>query len=532
MVRAVDDQPKDIKKEVTEIKFLIHDLRVERFINEIIHFHVTVDTDLEIYSVDQAKAMHGEDLQELKDKAVSQRKTFQEYCNAVQSLSPQKVILDAGTRYVATIYDICELILDPRWGRADQVLSFLPRDARSARSHVHYMNCIRWICGVYYRIQHFMEEKKNETLYEEFDLSEEIQDFVRNVIYGYVTEKSSARVEIQLDRLDSVVVGGNRYRFRRMFFNLVMNAVDAMSNRRVGVLNITDVVEDDRVVLRVRDNGSGMPPEKLEELLEDKESLDGELHSLGFVFVRQTIAEFGGEVSIQSEANKGTTVAVALPYIIGGKPAPRKASECEKLDLLREVDEVRLQGLSAYATKVLAPADDQHQSCGEIVYADYKFSEAQFPGSIFGIGVTADGKVDFFTHRPYERDWNITHEDLSPMFFEAIVRGRVEEDEDEDKTPVLILKAPQNVREYFDFRDVPEKDRNPDRYVGMVHDEYILVARKLMETGMSAQIGVRVTDLDKFFPRQKEDLEGDSFELEMLAKQSLISEMTGETGFT
>jgi hypothetical protein len=367
-----------------------------------------------------------------------------------------------------------------------------------------------------------MEEKKDKDLYEEFDISEELQDFVRNVIYGYVTEKSSARVEIQLDRLDSVVLGGNRYRFRRMFFNLVMNAVDAMSKRRVGVLNITDVVEDDRVVLRVRDNGSGMSPEKLDQLLADKESLDGELHSLGFVFVRQTIAEFGGQVSIQSEVNKGTTVAVSLPYVMGGKPAPRKPSECERHELLREVDEVRLQGRSAYATKVDTPADDRHTSCGEIIYADYKVSDAQFPGSIFGIGVAAGGRLDFFTHRPYERDWNITHEDLSPMFFEATVRGRLEEDE--DKTPVLILKAPQNVREYFEFRDVPDKDRNSDRYVGMVHDEYIQIARKLIETGMSAQIGVRVTDLEKFFPRQAELLEGDPFELDMLAKQSLIAE--------
>ena len=35
------DYKEGIKKDVAEIKFLIHDLRVERFINEIIHFHVT-----------------------------------------------------------------------------------------------------------------------------------------------------------------------------------------------------------------------------------------------------------------------------------------------------------------------------------------------------------------------------------------------------------------------------------------------------------------------------------------------------------
>ena len=51
------DYKEGIKRDVAEIKFLIHDLRVERFINEIIHFHVTVNTDLEIYSLEQAQIM-------------------------------------------------------------------------------------------------------------------------------------------------------------------------------------------------------------------------------------------------------------------------------------------------------------------------------------------------------------------------------------------------------------------------------------------------------------------------------------------
>jgi hypothetical protein len=516
------DHSEGIKRDVAEIKFLIHDLRVENFINEVIHFHVTVDTDLEIYNVEQAKAFHSEDLQELKAKAVTQRMAYQNYSNAVKSFSPDETILAAGREYVQTVYEICDLILDPRWGRADKVLSFLPKDSRSVRSHPPYMNCIRWVCGMYYRIHYFMEEKSDKDLHEEFDISEEIHDFVRNVAYGYVTEKSSARVEIRLDILDSAVLGGNRYRFRRMFFNLVMNAVDAMSNQKVGVLTISDVVDGDRVVLRVRDNGSGMPPEKIEQLLKDKKNLDGELHSLGFVFVRQTIAEFGGALSIDSEVKKGTSVEISLPHHVGAKPAPRRPSECEKLDLLRDVDEVRLRGRTTYAKKTATTADARNNTCGEMIYADYMVSDAQFPGSIFGIGVAEDNKIDFFTHRAYDRYWNITHEDLAPMLFEATVRGRLEEEE--DKTPALILKAPQNVREYFEFRSVADAERSPDKYVELVHDEFIRIARMLIDTGMSPDIGVRVTDLQKFFPQQEELVKLEPFPLETLARLPLNSE--------
>jgi hypothetical protein len=498
------DYREGIKKDVAEIKFLIHDLRVERFINEVIHFHVTVNTDLEIYGIDQAQALHGEDLQELKVKAGNLRKAYHDYCTAVKGFSADQTILANGRRYVESIDDMCGLVLNPRWGRADSVLSFLPEESRSVRSRNHYWNCIRWICGVHTRIEHFNDEQQNRDIYELFDIAEYIQYFTRNVIYGYVTEKSSARVELQLDRLDSAVLGGNRWRFRRMFFNLVMNAVDAMSHKKVGVLNISDVVDADRVVLTVRDDGTGMTEEKIGKLLTDRISLDGELHSLGFVFVRQTVADFKGDLSISSEVDKGTTITITLPHLPGAKAVPRRPAECEKFDYFRESSELATPAPRRGTTqpKPAPVADAINKACGELVYADYVSSDAQFPGCIFAIGVGENGQVDFFTHKPYERDWNMTHEDLSPMLFESTVRGRLEEDG--EKKPVLILKAPQNVRQYFEFRSVPEAARDPGRYAEMVHDEYIRVARKLIDTGLSPQTGVHLTDLQKFFPQQSE----------------------------
>jgi hypothetical protein len=264
-----------------------------------------------------------------------------------------------------------------------------------------------------------------------------------------------------------------------------------------------------------------MNPAKVEELLAAKKSVDGELHSLGFVFVNQTVEAFGGDVSIESEVGKGTTVSVSLPYLEGVKPAPRKPHECEDLSVVHDVDGVRMQSKTAYAKK-LAAGDERHNTCGEVVYADYMVSNAPFPGSIFAMGVTAEDKIDFFTHRSYERGWNITHEDLTPMFFEATVRGRLENDE--DQVPVLILKAPQNVREYLEFREVPDEDRSVDRFVEMVHDEYIRAARKLIDTGLSPQMRVRVTDLQKFFGKEHELVDLEPFALETLAGQKLNTE--------
>jgi signal transduction histidine kinase len=519
------DYTQGIKKEVAEVKFLIHDLRVERFINEVVHFHVTLNTDLEIYSVEQARIMHGQDLEVLKTKAINLRKAFRDYSSSVRNFSPDRTVLLTGRSYIEAIRGICTLILNPLWGRANRVLGFLPADSRSGRSRDYYRNCIHWIAGVSRRIEHFIDQERNPDLRHEFDLGAELEDFTRDVARPYVTEKSNATVEMRLDRLDSARIRGNQPRFRRMYFNLVMNAADAMAVRNGGVIDVSDTVEGDCVVLRVRDDGSGMPREKIQQLLSDKETLDGELHSLGFVFVRQTVAELDGELSIDSAVGEGTTVTVSLPVLPDEGAAARPASG--------PVEGVRLAGAGSAlpetqpipreregpAAQPVGPADAGHARCGRILYDDYKNSQAQFPGSIFAISITDDDDIDFLAHRPYERYWSMNHEDLAPTYFAATFRGRLEEDY--LKRPLLTLKEPQSGQEYFDLKEVPEKERSAEKHIQMVHDEYIRIARKLIATGFPQQTGVQLTGLPKFFPGQEELSDDEPFPLSLLANQAL-----------
>lgn len=482
-----------IKRDVAEVKFLIHDLRVERFIDEIIHFHVGLDTDLELYGVTDAKVIHGEELQELRSRAVALRAAYQAYSNAVRSLASPEAVLEAGKTYIRSIYDLCELILHPLWVHIEAAISLLPPESRSVRSRSHYRNSIRWLCGVYYRIQHFWAEQSDEDVYEVFDLAHELEDYVRNVVYGYVTEKGAARVELRLGRLDHAVLGGNRHRFRRMYFNLIMNSVDAMDGKKVGVIEIEDVVEDGFVTLIVRDDGSGMEPEKIAQLMADRESLDGELHSLGFVFVRQTVADFGGALTIDSEPGVGTTIQVRLPVLDGVEPPPKRASLCAEYDLPRP---------GARRARERPRAADVSKPVGELVLTDYRRSEAEPPGCVFAIGVDEDGRVDLFAHRPYERLWNIGHEDLLPMYYESTIRGRLEHDEGD--TAVMVLKGPINVGDYFDMRGVPDDERSAARYVQMVHDELVRIARVLVDTGLPGDMEAQVADHAKFLPELTE----------------------------
>jgi signal transduction histidine kinase len=504
------DREQGIKRDVDEVKFLIHDLRVERFIDEVIHFHVALDTDLELYAITDLDVPTGDDLRALRAQAAELRVVFNEYEESVRGFADPERILELGNLYIKSIHDLCELILHPLWIHIEEAMAQLPEQSRTVLSKNHYRNTIRWLCGVYYRIEHFWAEQRHEDVSEVFDVAGDIEDYVRNVVYGYVTEKSSGRVELEVGRLEPAVVDGNRFRFRRMYFNLVMNSVDAMGDKNLGVIRIEELADGSEVVLTVRDDGSGMPSEKMAQLLTDRENLDGELHSLGFVFVRQTVVDFGGTLTIDSEVGKGTTITVRFPYLEGTAPPPRRGSLCKEYDVAPAGRRPTLKPLSS---------PDAEGTCGFDVYSDYRRSTSDYPGCLFAIGIAEDGRLEMFSHKPYERFWSMGHEDLSPMFFAATVRGRLEENERHE--PVVILKGPQSMSEYFDFKETPSAFRSEQRFVEMVHDELIRIARRLIGTGLPETFEVQVASLERFVP----ELAGsEPFALDVLAGVGLSTE--------
>lgn len=107
--------------------------------------------------------------------------------------------------------------------------------------------------------------------------------------------------------------------FKRMFSNLINNAIEAMGDNgnKVGLTLKPD--ETDKIKITISDNGKGIPPEILPKLMQR-----GETHGksggtgLGLYHARMTIQSWGGDVYLESEVGKGTTVTISLLQ----EPAP------------------------------------------------------------------------------------------------------------------------------------------------------------------------------------------------------------------
>jgi two-component system NtrC family sensor kinase len=106
---------------------------------------------------------------------------------------------------------------------------------------------------------------------------------------------------------------------------VIVNAADAMP--KGGNLWIDSHLSGDgrQVMLTVRDDGSGIPPEILPKIFDPfvttKESGHGT--GLGLAVSRGIIERHGGKIAIESEVGKGTTVTILLP--VPSRSGPERA---------------------------------------------------------------------------------------------------------------------------------------------------------------------------------------------------------------
>ncbi len=98
--------------------------------------------------------------------------------------------------------------------------------------------------------------------------------------------------------------------------NLVSNAIEACRSERdrPHEIRVGCVVENERLTIRVGDNGPGIPDEVKERLFGRFYSTKGNKGTgLGLVMTKKIVREHGGTIHVESEAGKGTAFLIEIP---------------------------------------------------------------------------------------------------------------------------------------------------------------------------------------------------------------------------
>ena len=137
-----------------------------------------------------------------------------------------------------------------------------------------------------------------------------VSDVVTETLDLYAADEGDIRFEASLSP-ELPPVRGRPGELKEVLLNLLENARSAIEGE--GTVRIeAEWVEPD-VVLRVRDDGQGIPEELLPRIFEPHFSTRSSGTGLGLAIVRRLVNSWGGRVSVRSREGEGTTVRIVLP---------------------------------------------------------------------------------------------------------------------------------------------------------------------------------------------------------------------------
>jgi signal transduction histidine kinase len=129
----------------------------------------------------------------------------------------------------------------------------------------------------------------------------------------------AAAKSITVETDEGLVISGDRDQIRQVMINLLSNAVKYTEQN--GQIQINVRREGGRAVLKVRDNGAGIPETELEHIFDKFHRVDKSRDAatggtgLGLAIVKELVELHNGSAAAWSTPGKGTEITIELPLV-------------------------------------------------------------------------------------------------------------------------------------------------------------------------------------------------------------------------
>jgi nitrogen-specific signal transduction histidine kinase/CheY-like chemotaxis protein len=209
------------------------------------------------------------------------------------------------------------------------------------------------------RIQQFSRKDQNNKNFVTLDINDLLNDVVEytRALREDVTQNKGINFSVIKNTSPVSPIIGHASQLREVFINLIKNAVDAMPDG--GTITIETFMDGNNVVIKVADDGRGIPAEIKERIFDPFFTTKGSQSAgLGLSISYGIISRHYGTITVDSSAGKGTTFSIYLPQTLKAKQA----------DAAMKKDEISASG----PARILI-IDDEEEIRGllqEIVSAD------------------------------------------------------------------------------------------------------------------------------------------------------------------
>ncbi|WP_152657697.1 cell wall metabolism sensor histidine kinase WalK [Oceanobacillus sp. CFH 90083] len=163
-----------------------------------------------------------------------------------------------------------------------------------------------------------LDLKKEAFQLEKVDLYAFFADFIEELAFNL--EKEQGKAILYADQEKAYIVEVDREKLRRVVMNIIQNSLKYMDKEQKEIqVNLTS--EPDKIVVEMKDNGSGIKAEDIPYIFESFYRADASRNSatggsgLGLSIVQKIIQEHGGEIWAESRPNQGTSIYFTLKKV-------------------------------------------------------------------------------------------------------------------------------------------------------------------------------------------------------------------------
>lgn len=151
-------------------------------------------------------------------------------------------------------------------------------------------------------------------------------------------KKDSVELYVEFDASMPSKLIGDGPRIQQILINLANNAVKFTNSGRITITFSYKMLSDDSLMLKVSvsDTGIGIKPEDMGKLFQSFSQVDSKRNrnvegtGLGLSIVQQLVELMGGEITVESEYEKGSTFAFSIPQKIDDTTPIVKIRNTEK----------------------------------------------------------------------------------------------------------------------------------------------------------------------------------------------------------
>ncbi len=166
------------------------------------------------------------------------------------------------------------------------------------------------------RISQIVSDLLNATKYMQLDIQKEdinkiLDESLELAKDRLLLKKIKVHKQYSADLCDVLV---DKERIKLAVLNIIVNAIEAMEEKE-GVLELITKKENNKCIIEIRDNGSGMDEETLHNLFEPYFTLKKKGNGLGLTNAQNIIINHKGSIKVESETGVGTTFSIALNLV-------------------------------------------------------------------------------------------------------------------------------------------------------------------------------------------------------------------------